>query len=669
MSPELIAYLQQNSRAPATTEGKYIFQNGQYVDRQPTQQPKKKGRGGFLSSLISEAGGAGGAAGGAAIGASLGSVVPGLGTAIGGLIGAGIGGFAGGTSGRLAENKIRDDQYNLGSAVKEGLLSGALSSAGQAFSLAKAGKAVTGEKGLANALKNISAGGSEQAARIGRVEGFGKGLKASGMGIAQGAQARGVQPLGAAQSDEYIKAITASTKKGGFGIPAGSPEAMQRALEPKLTNLTQQLTNKYAANNVQLKANEISKLSSSILKKVSTQGGLDEGATRYAQEQVARLTSAKDINGLWNFTKQLEGVSTSLGKGSTAATTNKNAVIDIIRGEIRPILNTKVPGVANDNALYSSARNANELLKKAAKNQTGGGLVSRVSTSQPVKAAETILGSKVESVGRALAGTGGPVTKVTNQMIRQAPASLGRAIYGATQTPEAPVEQDTGMQPGMDQGMAPNGEIYPNETPWLENGTSGPMDQRMGGMMGGMQQPQVYSQQAVMADIQRDPKNASTYLKLYETFTPKQPTSNIGKTSAAQYNLAQQGTNALTQLAGIIQRDPGVVSKSGIPGKSLPLVGGYVQRAAGTTEFDTLGYAAVSSLLRAQSGAAVPDSEVRAYMKAYLPRPGDSKEAIDRKLNTLAYGFQTVMQGGGQQANQYAPQDLQSALMQTQGGF
>lgn len=651
MSPELIAYLQQNSRSPATTEGKYAFQNGQYVDRQPTQQPKKKGRGGFLTSILSELAGGGGAAAGAAIGAGFGGV--------GAIPGAIIGGLIGGTGGRLAENKIRDNQYGLGSAVKEGLLSGALSGAGEAFSLAKAGKAITGEKGLASALKNIAAGGAEQTAKIGRLENIGKGLKAGGMGLAQGATAPGLQPLGAARSDELIKAITSSTKKGGFGIPVGSPEAMQKALEPKLANLGQQLTQKYAANNVQLSTNEINKIGSSILKKVSTQGGLDAGATRYAEQQVSRLANAKDINGLWNFTKQLEGVSTSLGKGSTAATTNKNAVIDVIRGEIRPFLNAKVPGVATDNALWSSATSANKLLLKSSRNQAGGGLVGKVSTLQPVKAAESIVGSKVESLGKVLAGTGGPITKVTNQMIRQVPASLGRATYGALQAPEAPLQQDTGMQQGMGQGMAPGQS--------MGQGTG--MDQGMGGMMGGMQQPEVYSQQAVMADIQRDPKNASTYLKLYETFTPKQPTSNIGKTSAAQYNLAQQGTNALTQLAGIIQRDPGVVTKSGIPGKSLPLVGGYVQKAAGTTEFDTLGYAAVSSLLRAQSGAAVPDSEVRAYMKAYLPRPGDSKEAIDRKLSTLAYGFQTVMQGGGQQANQYAPQDLQSALMQTQGGF
>ena len=69
-----------------------------------------RGRGGTLTSLISE----GGATGGAIAGAALGSVVPVLGTAIGGIIGAGIGGFGG----RIAENKIRDDRLGLGDAAK-----------------------------------------------------------------------------------------------------------------------------------------------------------------------------------------------------------------------------------------------------------------------------------------------------------------------------------------------------------------------------------------------------------------------------------------------------------------------------------------------------------------------------------------------------------------------
>lgn len=81
--------------------------------------PKKKGRGGFLTSLISEAGGTGGALGGAALGTAL---LPGIGTAVG----AGLGAFLGGTSGRLAENKIRDDEFKVGEALKEGAISGVM---------------------------------------------------------------------------------------------------------------------------------------------------------------------------------------------------------------------------------------------------------------------------------------------------------------------------------------------------------------------------------------------------------------------------------------------------------------------------------------------------------------------------------------------------------------
>ena len=54
-------------------EANYRPTNIQMTSPQPA---KKKGRGGFLTSLISEAGGAGGAAGGAALGTAL---LPGIG--------------------------------------------------------------------------------------------------------------------------------------------------------------------------------------------------------------------------------------------------------------------------------------------------------------------------------------------------------------------------------------------------------------------------------------------------------------------------------------------------------------------------------------------------------------------------------------------------------------
>lgn len=96
-----------------------LLQALQKQRQKPTPQPKKKtGRGGTLTSLISE----GGALGGAATGAALGSVVPGIGTAIGGVVGGALGAFGG----RLVENKVRDDRLGVGDAAKEGAISGVL---------------------------------------------------------------------------------------------------------------------------------------------------------------------------------------------------------------------------------------------------------------------------------------------------------------------------------------------------------------------------------------------------------------------------------------------------------------------------------------------------------------------------------------------------------------
>lgn len=112
----------------------------------PTQQKqaqpqKKKGRGGLLSSLISEGGAIGGGAAGAAIGSG---ILPGVGTLLGGALGAGIGAF----TGRVAENKVRDDRFGIGDAAKEGALSTVLG--GGPVRIGKFGyEAIKGGAGLA----------------------------------------------------------------------------------------------------------------------------------------------------------------------------------------------------------------------------------------------------------------------------------------------------------------------------------------------------------------------------------------------------------------------------------------------------------------------------------------------------------------------------------------
>jgi len=105
-----------------------------------------KGLPGFLSSIISETGGAGGAA----VGAAAGSIIPGVGTITGGIIGAGLGGFLGAGGGRLMEQQIRDKgKLDPGAAFKEGLLSGGFSAAGQGF------QALRGAHKVAKLSKNV----------------------------------------------------------------------------------------------------------------------------------------------------------------------------------------------------------------------------------------------------------------------------------------------------------------------------------------------------------------------------------------------------------------------------------------------------------------------------------------------------------------------------------
>jgi hypothetical protein len=214
MTPDQVASLRRAMlKEPNLPQTNARIVNGQYVVGNGPQ--KQRGKGGFLSSIISELGGAGGAATGAAIGAGFGG--------IGAIPGAIIGGFLGGTGGKVAEQKIRDNQNFFGgggsakSAFGEGVLSGALSGAGEAYQLAKAGKAITGTRGITSFGKNIVAGGEQRAASIaekqalkdigqsvtkesGRLSNIGSSFRAQPRGIVAGVDQGGGRVLTAAEA-------------------------------------------------------------------------------------------------------------------------------------------------------------------------------------------------------------------------------------------------------------------------------------------------------------------------------------------------------------------------------------------------------------------------------------------------------------------------------------
>lgn len=106
-----------------------VIGQAQYYDPRQAQAQAastktKKKEDNLLASLLPMGGGIAGAAGGAALGAGIGSVVPVIGTGIGGLLGALIGGAAGGGGGKVAENAIEGNKNIWEGVPQEAALSG-----------------------------------------------------------------------------------------------------------------------------------------------------------------------------------------------------------------------------------------------------------------------------------------------------------------------------------------------------------------------------------------------------------------------------------------------------------------------------------------------------------------------------------------------------------------
>lgn len=118
---------------------------------------------------------------------------------------------------------------------------------------------------------------------------------------------------------------------------------------------------------------------------------------------------------------------------------------------------------------------------------------------------------------------------------------------------------------------------------------------------------------------------------------------NVTKVTAQQYGLAQSGSEALQNLSQLLQTDPSVVSRSATPGRSLPIAGGFISNAAGTGDFDAIGYNIADTILRLRTGATANESEVRKLQSQIMPRAGDSPQTIQTKMKQIDSIFRNVL--------------------------
>ncbi len=152
--------------------------------------------------------------------------------------------------------------------------------------------------------------------------------------------------------------------------------------------------------------------------------------------------------------------------------------------------------------------------------------------------------------------------------------------------------------------------------------------------MGGLSEDQL-SQLSLLALITGDTK-ALQQIAAYQGIQEKMNKQDkLPATTENRVQLANSGLRALDEIEKILQEDPNKVLKSAIPGK------------LGARDYDSAAFRAVEGLLRARSGAAIPETEVRRYMNANLPRIGDSPEEVRFKLDAFRRDLEEVSKSGG----------------------
>lgn len=653
----------------------------------PTYNQKQKttGRGGPLSAFISELGGAGGAAGGAALGASIGSIVPGAGTLIGGLLGGAIGGFTGGFGGKALEQKIRDDQNLFGkggsakSAFGEGALSGAFGGVGAAGTgirgLAQLGKAsgaklgtraIAGAKEL-NALGKVAPNTAKQAANLvvtGGKKGAQNYLGQTGGKLASSASRLESRSLGFAQGEKVAgQQVKPNEVKSFFdtmkaeGIKTGHPDNVGKQVSDKLSKVGTQIDDVLTNSNRALTKNESDFVTRGFANEMRDNIAVasNQTARKYADSLYQQMRS---INSLDDLVKQRRNIQNAINmaRNNQSATPGSEEVLwsaqtwlNKLAGSMSPELKTLNKRFAGLSKLEDATLNASKSLNSQARNQ-GAGMMGAIRAGDTATAAKAGIGSMGRNLSEALGSRGAQIgTSVAG-------GAIARGIGNMSMAQPQESQDVLGIQGMTGQDMT---------------GGLGTM-QGMGDM-GGQTQPQsMYSMDAALYDIQRDPQNAAEYMKLYEFVNSQSGAAsgdNVGVVSSQSYGNAQSGYTALQELSSLLQSDPNVLERTRVPGRGIDVlgIGGTIANAAGTGEYDALAYNIADKYLRLTTGAQANESEVRNVMSKIMPRAGDSQSTVQTKLNNLANFFGTTLQQAGTMNSQQGNPDLASLI--AQGGY
>ena len=690
------------------------------------------GRGGFGTSLISEAAGTGGAIGGASLGAGIGTgILPGIGTVIGGGIGGLIGGFTGGFGGRAVENKVRDDEFRVGDALKEGALSGAFGAGGAAFTGLRGVKAAGGLANLAGASDDVVKGvvlGGKKAGKQFAQGGIDDILKSSGnatVGTAGRGKVDNFIDKNLAQQygtlSKPVRKITDPARTVRELADAGVYKPEDAARIASVVTGGDGILNKAVVK----ASGGARRVDTSTLRGVFDDAVSNVGLVDADKKSITQIFNTKmkalaggakgsldpnaDPSDVLDMIKSLEKASINLkGKGAnyampTPQRLDQAGVLDLVVDELTEKLykdagananlaniltpalrkdlitlnpNNKqwatwvdknVMGAKNVGQIRSAQRPfvaASQMVEEGAKNEFSmGGQLVRNSRGLREKVADTVLGGASEVAAR----TGAKATRALPSL----PSGVGASLRTGRQLATGTATRGIG-----------NSLLNPTDQGIPQDMQSGILQQDAQSLLGAqqMQEPlgqelleqpqsnaidvqgialQLINKGASMEEVQQAIEELTT-INAIQDGSFFQPEEEEQELTAAQATRAASAQNALNDIPIIEQAiaDGSLGGRKALPGATSQIG----RRLLGTENLDAALFNIADNILRARSGAATPEPEVKRFMEGFLPSPLDSEQAKRQKLQRAVAELQSYTNPQGA-----ATGTLQEAL--SQGGF
>lgn len=189
-------------------------------------------------------------------------------------------------------------------------------------------------------------------------------------------------------------------------------------------------------------------------------------------------------------------------------------------------------------------------------------------------------------------------------------------------SPIIPQEQNTSEQPILSEGGQWRWDAASND--WVPN------EQAQQGKTPSKEEFQML----MVQDLQSNAgKNISKIKSVYDVLYPEgAKDKGVPNAVKVRQDLSKAGLRAQADVVEMFNNDPNIVIKGRVTGGLL------------SSKYESAISRAVEGLLRARSGAAVPDSEVRKYIRDYGPRIRDTKETALYKLEQLRLDLQDALE-------------------------